>query len=52
MRPLSFTSHEADRFKPVFFFEHDAKLKSMQKFDALVFLIGLTFKHVMQVTAI
>jgi hypothetical protein len=51
MRPLSFTSHETDRLKPVFFFARDAKLKSTQKFDALVLLIGLTFKHVIQVTA-
>jgi len=48
---FSFTSHETDRLKPVFFYARDAKLKSTQKFDARVLLIGLTFKHVMQVTA-
>jgi hypothetical protein len=52
MRSLRFTSHETDRLKPVFFFARDVKLNSTQNLDARVLLIGLTFKHVMQVTAI
>jgi hypothetical protein len=50
-RPLSSTSHETDRLKPVLFFARDAKLKSMQKFNDIVLLVGLTFEHVVQVTA-
>ena len=38
--------------KPVFFFARDVKLKSTEKFGALALLVGLTFKHVKQVTAI
>jgi hypothetical protein len=52
MRSLSFTSHETGRLKPVFFFARDAKLIVRKTSDARVLLIGITFKYVMQVTAI